>query len=260
MSVYEKFPFFITSDPRRNRSGNEKKYTVDSTLMDLRHDSFFYDYDLTGKKILDIGCCVGATGAYVLDKGASFYHGIDFESSLVEIAKLNLSQSFPNKTWKVEQGSLEDFSKNNTEHYDVIVLSGVIYAVFDCIPILTDLAKNTDCLIVEGMHPSFTKNIPEKVSMILKQFKLWEGFIENASFIEYDYLPMAINNTVVYYGSRQSLGFINQFLNSLGFKGSGVVNHQLKDKIPYLYNSHNRYGERYEKIGEAKGRGYVDFR
>jgi 16S rRNA G966 N2-methylase RsmD len=257
MNIYKRYSQFISTDPRSSRTGNSKAYKIDSVFMQDRHDSFFYNYDLKNKSILDIGCCVGATGAYVLDKGAKFYHGVEYDQDLVNIASKNLEQAFSKDLWNVEQGTLEEFSKESKTHYDIIVLSGVVYAVFDCIPILIDLSKHTDAFIIDGIHPDFANNIPEQVSNVLKQFNLWENFLENASFVEHTYMPMSINKHVLFHGSRQSFGFIKNFLTSLGFKNANIVNDQLKNKIPYLYNSYNRYGERFEKISDKKGLGYV---
>ena len=257
VKTYEKYPQFINTDPRINRTGVYRGYSVDAQFMEDRHCSFFYDYDLTNKTVLDIGCCVGATGAYVLDKGAKFYHGIDVDDSLLENANNNLSV-FPKENWTLEKKSLEQFSLENKNHFDVIVLSGVLYAVYDCIPILNNLSKFTNCMIIDGMHPSFSKNMPEKVGLILRQFKLWDSFIENASYVEHGNVAMQVNDVVSYYGSRQSLGFLKNFLFLLGFKESGKVYFEIKNKIPYVYNHHDRYAERFEKTNlPVQELGYV---
>lgn len=246
VKTYEKYPQFINTDPRLDRSGWYRGYSVNSQFMEDRHYSFFYEYDLTNKTVLDIGCCVGATGAYVLDHGAKFYHGIDVDQKLISIARKNLSV-FDQNLWSISENSLEKFSLENTTHYDIVVMSGVLYAVFDCIPLLTNLSKFTNCILIEGMHPDFSKNIPDKVSVMLRQFNLWDNFLENASYIEHGPQRMLVGELVPYYGSKQSLGFLNTFLPLLGFKNSQKVYQQLKNKIPYLYNYHNRYAERFEK-------------
>lgn len=256
ITTYTKFPQFITTDPRINRSG--QAYKVDEFFMQDRHDCFFYNYDLTGKTVLDIGCCVGATGAYVLDKGAKFYHGIEYDDILSNQAANNFLNSFDQDQWKIDNDSIENFSKNNNTYYDVVVLSGVIYALFDCIPVLTTLCKNTNTVIIDGMHPDFLKNIPTDVVNILNQYNLWQGFIENASFIEHNDTYMFMHKSIKYNGSKQSFGFIKNFLYMIGFKNANVVNELLKNKIPYHYNSHNRYGERFERItNQTQGLGYV---
>jgi 16S rRNA G966 N2-methylase RsmD len=260
MSVYHRFPQFITTDPRKNRDNCLKSYRVDAEFMTTRHDCFFHNYNLTNKKVLDIGCCVAATGAYALSKGASFYHGVEYDSALVDAAVENLTSSFPKENWHVEQGTLEEFSKNNTSHYDVIVLSGVIYAVFDCIPILTDLSKNTDVFIIESIHPTFYKNLPSQVIEYLEQCNVWENFIENASFVEHACIPMVIDKFTLYQGSRPSLGFLKTFLKLLGFDyeiNDNCINDRLKNTVPQLYNFHNRYGERFIKTKDRTKLGYV---
>ena len=57
VKTYEKYPQFINTDPRLDRSGWYRGYSVNSQFMEDRHYSFFYEYDLTNKTVLDIGCC-----------------------------------------------------------------------------------------------------------------------------------------------------------------------------------------------------------
>ena len=239
-------------------------YNVNPEFMQGRHDAFFHNYDLKDKRVLDIGCCVGALGAYALDYGAKFYCGVEYNKILSDIAISNFSNSFPNNLWEIKNSSVEDFSKSNNVKYDILILSGVIYALFDPIPILISLHNMADTIIIESIQPTTMLELfPIELKQAIIRNPKWSSFLENTSFIQYGNTPMMTGcpggNPAVVNGCSPSLGFIKHFLNLLGFNSANIVNDLLKNKFPDVYNTTGRYGERFEKYTDTrKALGYVE--
>lgn len=262
MSTYDKYSNFILTDPRISRPTRYSGYNVNPEFMQGRHDAFFHNYDLKDKRILDIGCCVGALGAYALDHGAKFYCGVEYNKILSDISISNFSSSFPDNVWEIKNISVEDFSKSNNEKYDILILSGVIYALFDPIPVLIALHNMADSIIVESMQPTIIELFPIELKQIIIRNAKWSSFLENSSFVQYGDTPMMTGypgGSAVVNGCAPSLGFIKHFLNLLGFKNTNIVNDLLKDKFPDVYNTTGRYGERFEKYTDSrKALGYVE--
>ena len=89
--MFEKYPEFIDTDPRLQRS-NEKSYKITTDFTVKRYSAFFDHIDLNGKTVLDIGSCVSSLGAWVLDRGADFYQAIEFSNNLSQSAHNNLTK------------------------------------------------------------------------------------------------------------------------------------------------------------------------
>lgn len=145
-------PLFIESDPRIRRPENWQ-YTVTPDLMSLRHELFFQKTDLAGKTVLDLGCCCAATGAWVLDRGASHYTGVDLQKNFVKTSIDNLSAYYDNSQWSVVESSVESFLKDCNETYDVVLIAGMLHCIFDYHLAITQLTKISKEVIVECFHP-----------------------------------------------------------------------------------------------------------
>ena len=127
MSVFDQYPDFITTDGRQYRT-IPNSYKISNQLQTARHQTLLPLELVKGRTILDLGCCVGATGAWVLHHGAKKYTGIDLDQEFVTQSNTNLAKYFSEDKWNVIQSSIEDFLANNNKKYDIIVASGVIYA------------------------------------------------------------------------------------------------------------------------------------
>lgn len=239
MSVFERYPDFINRDPRidRTHSFGTPTYSVNVDFMEKRHNCLF-DFDVSNKTILDLGCCVAGTGAYVLDKGAKFYHGVEIHHDLSQIASENLS-AFDQDRWEISNASLDIFLDQNTKKFDVIIASGVIYTYFDPIPFLKRLVDLADILIIESRHP---KRFLDDATV---------EYIENTPIISFSELQPMMNGLtkqeLVYHGSQPSYGFIRYFLDIYGFYEDRSCYEKLKEAIPQFYASHRtkRFGARF---------------
>jgi len=257
-NIFEQLPHFVTSDPRTSRFREFGfQYNINKTFLQKRYDSFFHGYDLQDKRVLDLGCCVGAVGAYVLSKGAKYYVGVEYSKGLSNIATINLSDSFDAERWCIKNDSIENFIKNLSENFDIVVASGIWYAMFDAIPILLALYEKTNSIIVESMHPNLLDQYSEEIREKFQKSDFWKQFQEKGSFIQYKKSNDYITKTEIN-GSYPSIGFFKHYLNLLGFKDTNVYD-LLKTELPETYFATGRFGERFEKYKDTKeALGYVE--
>lgn len=214
--------------------------------MDTKYNVIFQDIDLKNKSVLDIGCCVGYSGAYVLDKGASYYHGIDISSDLCIQAERNLSQYFEKSKFLIENNPLEKFLESNSK-FDVILAMGILYAVKDPVSAVEKLLEKCDTIVIESVHPHF----PEEL-------------LEDYKFVSYDNQRINYNNTTKnanFIGSRVSLGLYKFLLDVKGFKYSLEQNMSLQQMLPPYYS--NKQSRRFVIVGNKnnnvpKNIGYLD--
>ena len=156
MNVFDKFPQFIDTDVRTNRPMG---YTVSRDLMTQRHAALLPAELVQGRSVLDIGCCVGATGAWTLEAGAASYTGIELQRSLAQLAKTNLEQCYADRDWTVIETSYEDFFRTNTDKYDIIYAGGVIYAGLEYQKFIKECVdRSTYAVVIEAGNPIFMMN------------------------------------------------------------------------------------------------------
>jgi hypothetical protein len=240
---FDSYPEFINTDPRIDRTHT---YSVDADFMHNRHSAFF-NMKLKNKKILDLGSCVGATGAWVLDKGASLYHGVELDANIARISEKNLSKYFLN--WKIANTDIESYLSSNSLRYDIVVASGVLFSLFDPIPFLSNIAKITDCLIIDSVHPKcfadsmITDDLMESIPLIT--FRSDQAMTWEKEMFEYP-------------GSNPSLGFLKFYLSILGFEYQSECYEQLKRDCPTLYHNRERYGCRFIRTSTPKLTGFVN--
>lgn len=143
---------FISRDPRINRPMNWQ-YTVSAELMTARHQLFFHKTDLTGKRVLDLGSCCGATGAWVLDRGATHYTGVELQDKFVDTSRSLLDRHYSSNQWNIVSADVEQYLNNATEKFDVVIMVGVLHCLFDYQHILKQITAISNEIIIECFHP-----------------------------------------------------------------------------------------------------------
>lgn len=252
LGVFDRYTNFISKDMRTDRPTYNGLYTVDANLMEYRHECFFSNICLKGKSVLDIGSCVGATGAWVLDKGASYYHGVEYTPYLCDIAKENFQQYFPKKNWQITCASMENFLIDNTFNYDVVIVAGVLHGLGSPSLIcrsLESIFNFAQYCIVESSHPRL-----EGVNVIPK-------IIENESFISFGTSSMGDyqnKRQVEYLTSIPSMGFIKRYSSAFGFESTNNVYELLKNRCSVVYNPRGRYCVQLSKIGVKQSIGFAN--
>ena len=240
INLYKKHPNFIDNDPRKYRT---LPYRTTPEFMQLRHELIFKNISFQNKTVLDLGCCVGYTGAWALEHGASTYCGVEFSSELCEIANDNFDKSFNNDLWELHNLSIEEFLESNTQKFDIVISMGVIYAFVDPIYFLKKIASIGNIIVIESSHPG-DKNLNVNV-------------LEKSAFVSYDWQRMSYNNThadIQYYGSRPSISFVEKILSFIGFSISTEENNLLMQQLSDFYKVeyHKRFAIIARKVDTNK--------
>lgn len=152
IDTFKNRPDFITSDPRQRRPATWQ-YTVTADLMTARHELFFHKTDLVGKRVLDLGCCCAATGAWVLDRGALHYTGVELQDKFAEDSHSNLERHYDHSKWTIVHRDVESFLDQCQQEFDIIIMVGVLHCMFDYYKILERLSQIGKEIIIECFHP-----------------------------------------------------------------------------------------------------------
>ena len=91
--MFEKFPEFITDDPRYLDPGRGQAVTLE--MMEAQHKTMLPKEVCEGNSILDLGSCISASGAWALESGALFYTGVEISDDNYDSAYFNMREYFP---------------------------------------------------------------------------------------------------------------------------------------------------------------------
>ncbi len=157
MNCFDSAPEFIEEDNRRFRLRNP----VSKEQMHNKHAALLPEETVRGKSVLDLGCCLGATGHWCLSQGATHYTGVEFQSGYAEIAEKLLNKYHPEK-FSIQQMSIEEWlGQPDKPNFDVVCLLGVLYAFVDYFSILklaADITKST--MVIESNYFDTLKKRP----------------------------------------------------------------------------------------------------
>lgn len=127
---------------------------VSKEQMENKHEVMLPPSILQGRTVLDLGCCLGATGHWSLSNGAVHYTGVEVQKTYADTARTLMAKYHPH-TATIVQTSIEDFLATNTKQYDIVVVLGVLYVFTDYYSILK---KITDCaresVVIESLYPN----------------------------------------------------------------------------------------------------------
>jgi len=246
MNTFLNKPEFINSDPRVNRTYG---YTVSAEFMQLRHDIFFNSTNLNGASLLDIGSCVAATGAYVLDHGASFYFGVEYQTDLYNTSIENLTKFYDISRWSVVNSSWENY--HGDQKFDIILASGVIYATIDTIGFLKKCVDLADTIIVESVHPKLS---------VLSYKKDPRPYTKQESFVTIETRDMFYQGQfpgIVYRSAYPSYRYLVDIMSSFSYKEIDLTT-DLEKALPQVYNYYSRYAILFTKDKKTTKLGYVE--
>ncbi len=205
MSTFKKFPQFIETDIRTRRS----IVPTSVELMKYRHAILLPESLIAGKSILDIGCCVGATGAWALDNGAASYTGVEKQEKFVNIARQNFNECFSDKNWQIIHSDFRDFFDKCDTKYDIIYAGGVIYSDSFYQSFLDSLVRiANDVIVVESINPRVLSNLPHNENSLM--YPITE-YYSDGSIVHEDGGNMRIKSSV------PSIGAVSFILQQKGF-------------------------------------------
>lgn len=221
MNAFQKYPQFIETDIRINRYF-PAGYNVNYKLMLERHQALLPESLIKGKSVLDLGCCVGATGAWALDLGAKNYTGVEMQKNFAEQAVQNLTQVFPHDRWEILEISIEQFFKTNTRKFDIVYAGGIIYSDLyyqDFVRNIAELAN--EAVVVESRIPSSLKTYPTMLNQTADFVPIVE-YIDDYAMVHEDQSNLKIRCAI------PSLGAIEMLLEDQGFGIDADSYHKLK--------------------------------
>jgi precorrin-6B methylase 2 len=246
-NFFDRYPEFIESDTRTTRINPKDGYPISAEFLEKRYLCTMPTGRCQGKKILDLGSCTGSLGAWCLANGAASYTGVEIQKKFVADSRNNLAKHFANN-WQIVESTVEQFLQNNTEHYDIVVASGVIYGVADMHGCLRQLAKIADYIVIEAKHP------PSLIQLALRCLEMKEIIELKQAIIEVLSVPMIYedaNHKVLSLGFNPSIGALTTIFQSLDFVPDLTVYNDLKSTLGEIYglteSNYFRYGIGFQK-------------
>jgi hypothetical protein len=263
MNIFEDQSDFINTDPRNVRP-EWIAYKVDAALMQTRHQILIPPEIIKNKKVLDLGSCNGASGAWCLHHGASQYTGIELQKEYVEQSKANLSKYYPKNNWKVFASSIENYIFNTSDKYDIIVALGIIHSFTNFIYFLKKISLLSDLIVIDGTHPvtiNSSQFIPNEDKNKFVQSNFYEKFIENEPFIGLHRTGMSLHNksTLLYQGYAPSMAAIKQIVSTFDMTNTIGVNEKLKSALPHVYSINKKFGLRFKKNSQDAKKNMIGF-
>lgn len=260
-NVFSEQQEFILNDPRRNRPEISGVDAVSSESLYIKHAILLPEKFIQNKRILDLGSCNAASGAWVLSHGASFYKGVELQETFVKSSREVLAKYYASDRWEIESNSIEKYLEDIDEHFDIVIALEVLHVFPEPLKILRKIAQISKAVVIESSHPAtFVKT--KFLTSALKQNFLYsdsyESYIENEPFIEMGTEGMTIEGeqTLLFNGLRPSMGAVKSTMNSEGFIYVDELNQHLKKAIPKLYSPYKRFGACFIKKYESKTKEY----
>ena len=235
-------PEFIEEDIRNRRPsyvttarGTYHTGTVDNEYMFNKNRISLPPNLIKDKTILDVGSCIGATGAYVLSNGAKKYTGIEMQPAFVNTSIQWLSKYYDPTTFEIFNQSLEDFV--SIEKFDIVVCAGVLYAIFDtfaAVNKLTNLAKET--IIIESLHPFYgykglyKNQSDEYLHQIAKEISIIETKRRSGM------VDARAERSLMIVGSLPSLNSLIMMFENLSWQYDSELYDQAEQQMPENFN------------------------
>ena len=97
--------------------------------------------EITGKRVLDIGCGSGVHALAALWLGAAGVRGIDLDPDSVAAAQAVLNRYAPSAPWRVEEKSIFTLSPASIGHFDIVYSWGVLHHTGDMLGAIRTAAE-----------------------------------------------------------------------------------------------------------------------
>jgi predicted nicotinamide N-methyase len=268
-TIFDEQPDFIDKDPR-NLEGYNIGWTAQE--QEQRYQAWLPPQYISGKRILDLGCCGAAVGGYVMSHGAAHYTGIECDPAIYQIAVKNMAQYHSGKSWQIDMISAEDLLATTSDHYDIVIASGIIHGVTDVVTFLHAMSQRADLIVVESIHPSlpFMHKIFEKLAPHLtsEEDQKWAASLIHA--LEYSYAMIEYSDTGrMIRGDTEtavsnilrplpSMAALKLIMNRLGFVEDIRPYIALKKAQPSQFGAGKRFAMAFLRHAEAKAMSFRD--
>ncbi len=143
-------PEFIEEDNRKHRV----KAPVNMEYMTKKHRALFPSEEVKNKTVLDVGCCMGATGYWFLAAGGAHYTGVEMQHTYAAKAGELLSAHFTPAQYKIVEAPIETYlSENADKKFDIVSALGVIYGFTDYYTFLSRVSHMAnESVVIEGLY------------------------------------------------------------------------------------------------------------
>ena len=131
--VFADDSLFVTRDNRRGRP----LLPVTAESLNRRHGLLFPPKVVAGRSVLDLGCCIGATGHWCMTLGAARYTGVEHQAGYARQAARLL------RGWsaaRVVRRDAVSFAAADRGRYDVVAMLGVAHGLYDPLALIRDAA------------------------------------------------------------------------------------------------------------------------
>lgn len=243
MTFFKTQPEFIDLDPRKDRTTHS--YAVSPEFLQKRYEAILPASLIAGRHVVDVGCALGAAGAWALSNGASGYSGIDIAPDYVTAANSLFEKYYPMGNWSIERCSLEEAS--DFTGADIILCAGAIYAHPNTAAVVSQFSS-AKTVIIESMHPSTLVSFGQMLLTDPLYQKRVSARHELLKSVEQEYAYIQLNsdmNMVLgrsggeiagYLAAVPSIGALNELFTAYGFSMDLSAYETLKKTLPNTYN------------------------
>jgi 2-polyprenyl-3-methyl-5-hydroxy-6-metoxy-1,4-benzoquinol methylase len=150
MYFFDNFPEFVNLDSRKDRNA----VPLSAETLSKRHEVTLPAELIKDASVLDLGCCLGASGHWCLSNGARHYTGIDIQQSMIDKANSIFSKYWTSDQYNIFTQDITDFLTTTTQKFDVVVMFGVLHSFVDTYTILKNVTKVCNkFLIIDTGYP-----------------------------------------------------------------------------------------------------------
>lgn len=147
-----------------NRHLREVSRTTPESL-NHRHAAMLPPETLPGKTVLDLGCCIGASGYWVLNHGAAHYTGVEVQEEYARVATALFRTHGASSKYTIHQSDLIGWLESRTrdallgtrsETWDIVMLAGVLYGFTDPLYILRMASRLArESVVIDMLYPQY---------------------------------------------------------------------------------------------------------
>lgn len=143
---------FLDIDFRKNRDPRRGLPSTDALTI-RKHEVLLPAERIAGKRILDLGSFVGATGDWCLQNNAAEYVGVEISDQFATTSKDLLSRFHGDQNWKIITQGFDQFFSQDHDRYDIVFAWGVVHHVIDHVWFLREMARRADQIIIGARPP-----------------------------------------------------------------------------------------------------------
>jgi len=258
INIFKTQPEWMQQDTRIGRpivvpspgkqGGDSLSYNINADFMYDRHRVMLTPELIKDKTILDVGCCMGATGAWALANGARHYTGIDTRQKDLELGEKIFKKYFQKNQYTLIETWAEKYEPK--EKYDIVIASGVMYGVFDSFDFVKKIANFArDIIIVDNVHPfnGYRRLFPNATDEQRQAVSKTLSIIQPSERIRFNSKNEA--KSIRISASIISLQALILLMKNVGYRYDDSLYQSAEKEIEYYYDirKHNRYMSKFVK-------------